>query len=120
MVAVSEGFEWVEWGGWWGGLGGVCVGDLWWSVLVGSQGFRALSFFWGASRAVSASFILVLWWRFSVCDGDDLADGLGVVLEVWGEIWFRAGHGGGVGELGGGGGGGLPGSVVGGGASGKR
>ena len=42
------------------------------------------------------------------------------MLEVWGEIWFRAGHGGVVGELGGGGGGGLPGSVLGGGASGKR
>ena len=89
-------------------------------MLVGSQGFGALSFFWGASRAVSASFILVLWWRLSVCDSDDLADGLGVVLEVWGDIWFGTGHVGGVGELGGGGGGGLPGSVVGGGASGKR
>ena len=82
MVAVSEGFEWVEWGGWWGGLGGVCVGDLWWSVLVGSQGFRALSFFWGASRAVSASFILILWWSLSVCDSGNVADGLGVVREV--------------------------------------
>jgi hypothetical protein len=33
VVAVSEGFEWIEWGG----LGGVCIGDLWWSVLVGAR-----------------------------------------------------------------------------------
>jgi hypothetical protein len=117
LVRVLSGLSGEAGGVGWGEsvletFGGVCSSVL--RVLEPSL------FFWGASRAVSASFILILWWRLSVCDSDDLADCLGVVLEVWGEIWFGTGHGGVVGELGGGGGGGLPGSVLGGGASGKR